>query len=154
MEALKKYWPHAALLSIGIGIFFETLVGLRHLAPGNALDFYKQWAPYWVFMRVEYRLLNFPLWCHNLLAGFPLAHFPHAAVFYPFNLILFLFDFETGISRFYLLHFWLLGMFTYGCARETGASRVAAFLAGAGLPLSGFFIGRLTATNDNNSVVY
>ena len=75
--------------------------------------------------------LERPLWNNYIFSGFPLLSSPQAAVFYPFNLILFMFGSSVvGYNLFVLLHFSLGGIFIYFLLKEYNLDKNACLLGG------------------------
>ncbi len=94
-------------------------------------EFLSQWYPYLEFAADSWRSGRPPLWSHNLLGGFPLAAFPHAAQFYPPLCLFMMFKFMTAFPVFVFLHMAARALFTYALLREWPCSRFAAWLGAA-----------------------
>src|SRR3990172_869687 len=100
-------------------------------------EFFSQWYPYLTFAASSWKSGQPPLWTHNLLMGFPLAAFPHAAAFYPPLILLMLFRFTVGFPLFILVHMTARVLFAWALLREWPCSRPASWLAAALFGLSG-----------------
>jgi hypothetical protein len=75
-------WPAFYPISLValIAVFFlESFFRDSIFLPYPHMEFTSQWYPYLIYNSSMWKAGEVPLWSHNLLAGFPLAAFPHAA---------------------------------------------------------------------------
>lgn len=132
-------WLDAVALAVATGAFFAP--AFFHAVPvgvdGAAYSF-----SYKLNLYQYLRAGSLPLWSDAIYAGFPLGAASQAGVFSPFNLLLELpVSFPTAyeISR-WVAHF-LAAWGAYLLAREIGAGRFGAFLAGLAFSLEGYLLG-------------
>ena len=78
-----------------------------------------------------------PLWTHMSSGGRPLAANPGYALLHPLSLLLRPFPFDVAFNLFLIVHVGIAGLTMIGLARRLGASRPAAFAAGAAYGLGG-----------------
>jgi hypothetical protein len=83
---------------------------------------------------------SFPLWTDHLLAGFPLFAEGQAAILYPFSWLYLVLPAEAALSLFVVLHFALLGGFTYLFLRARALSAPAALFGALTLVFSSFML--------------
>ncbi|HUT55186.1 MAG TPA: YfhO family protein [bacterium] len=130
-------YPLTLLLLI-VPLFIPFLRGrLGFISYPTPDEFYSQWHPYLVFASAAWKSGQPPLWSHNLLGGFPLAAFPHAAVFYPPLILFMMFKFMAAFPLFVILHMACRTLFAYALLREWPCSRSASWLGAAMFALSG-----------------
>lgn len=143
-----RWVPLFGLFAVFGLLFLEAVSGRTAIFPAQDPEFITQWYPYRVFLRAAYQAHEFPLWCPNLMCGFPFAAFPHAAAFYPLNLFFILGSYAPASTWFHLLHFLLLSAFMFGLSREWGASRLSSWLVALGFALSGPIFYQMRAAHD------
>lgn len=97
----------------------------------------QQWRPYINYLVSMLSSGEVPLWSHNLMGGFPLAAFPHAALFYPPFLVFMAFDFMSAFPFFVMFHLICRVLLVYGLLMEWPRSRFASWLGAAIYGLSG-----------------
>jgi len=137
-------WPGFPLFSLAaiISLFFiESFFTNKIFLPyGREWEVIYQWHPYLTFFQSSWHDLKFPLWSQNLFAGFPLAAFPHAGAFYPFNLLYLFLDFARGFPMLVMVHLSCGSMLMFGLLREYNNSRPVSWLCALSFGLSGSFM--------------
>jgi hypothetical protein len=129
--------PLSLLLLVSL-LFYDVLRGRLMFAPyPRPTEFLSQWYPYFLFLREAIRAGEFPLWCHNLQAGFPLGAFPHAGQFYPLALPFAILGFVPAYTLFIWLHLAARIFFMHGFLREWPLPPFAAWLGAAIYVLAG-----------------
>lgn len=101
-------------------------------------DIAVQFHPWKVFARGMLAAGEIPYWNPYTHAGAPFLANVQSAVFYPFDLILFLLPMEYFFGLSLLLHLWIAGLGCYALARICGASAFPALFAGLAYGLNGF----------------
>ena len=87
-----------------IALFFVESVFRQEVFIPSTSEVLQAWRPYINYLSSMLSSGEVPLWSHNLMAGFPLAAFPHAALFYPPFLIFMAYDFVSAFPLFVMLH--------------------------------------------------
>lgn len=124
---------------------FEAFVLSRE--SGDVASLYYYWRG---FGFSALRSGTIPLWNPAVFCGVPFAAYPESALFYPPNLIFLLLPLPTALNASFLLHLWLLALFTFLWLRYTGSGRLPAALGGLALTASGPVILHLTAGHLSN----
>ncbi len=91
-----------------------------------------------------------PLWNPAVFCGVPFAAYPESALFYPLNLVFLLLPLPAALNASFLIHLWLLALFTFLWLRYTGSGRLPALLGSLALTGSGPVILHLTAGHLSN----
>ena len=81
-----------------------------------------------------------PLWNPHQFCGTPFVANGQSALFYPLNLIFWLFDPARAFGWAMALHFALAGLFAFAFLRTLGLGRFGALLGGVAFQFCGFFI--------------
>ena len=93
----NRWLPPLSLLFLLALLFTEPILGWTVVIP-DRIEFFQQWYPYRLYIKSAWLQGEFPLWCHNLLCGFPLGAFPHASAFYPLNAFFAWFDYPRATT--------------------------------------------------------
>ena len=126
---LLPFWK----LATGQGIVITNDIGVSDIAN---LQY-----PLRYFAGQELRQGRLPLWTSGVYMGYPLQAEGQAGVFSPVNWLLFgLLPVPVALNVGSLLPFIIAAVGTYLLARQLGTSIAAAFIAGFGYALSGYFI--------------
>lgn len=130
-------------LALAVTLFFwPVLIGAAS-APVGGGDFNSLYYPFYTFLHRELHGGVLPLWNPYAFSGMPGVAYTHSSIFYPLNLLTFLFvpDFTyQTLEALAILHYFLAAVFTYALVRNLGRSRFAAFIAGLIYPFSGYLI--------------
>ena len=136
---LVPAWPHAALAALVV-LFFADPLFTRHVFflrdVGTAVH------P----VLAEARALPgggvdpLPFWTNHLSNGKPLLANPGYALLHPFNVLYLALPFDLAFNLFIVLHVVVAAVGMALLARSQGASRVAAFGAGAAYAFGGYII--------------
>jgi len=147
-ERIKHVVSISALFAfITLAFFAPVLLTNKYHLP-NGSDFVNFNYPNDVFAARSFQAGEIPLWNPFVSAGQPYAADPNIGFFYPFRLLLTLTDFNyQGMVYLLIGHYFLAGLFTYGLARDLGASRTGSIVAGIGFMFSGFLIGQMDHIN-------
>jgi Bacterial membrane protein YfhO len=137
-----------------IGILILLAIALTLFAPmlfGNKAIFYRDFTfvtfPFRFFLAQIFHEGAIPYWNSNVYAGMPFMAGFHAGVFYPPSILFFLQDTVLALNLFYLLHFLILGIFSFLLARSWGISFAAALCCGITGMLSGFIVASTLLSN-------
>ncbi|MBI5122704.1 YfhO family protein [Candidatus Roizmanbacteria bacterium] len=76
-----------------------------------------------------YNHKSLPLWNPYISSGEPFVAKPSTAVFYPLNILYFLFPLATAFGVMFILDYFLLGIFTYFFAKKIGVKRLGAIIS-------------------------
>ena len=95
-----------------------------------------------------------PLWNPYSFSGQPLLASLQAAVFYPPNILLFLFPIVPAFNLAIVLHFFLAGWFVYLLCRELGGSRQAGVISALAFSLGGFLLSLHNVLSSLQSAVW
>jgi hypothetical protein len=134
-------WPAFYPISLValIAVFFlESFFRDSMFLPHPHWEFTSQWYPYLIYNSSMWKAGEVPLWSHNLLAGFPLAAFPHAGAFYPPLIIPMVFDFTRAFPLFVMFHLVCRVLFLYFLLRDLGRSYSSSWLCAAIFGLCGW----------------
>lgn len=88
-----------------------------------------------------------PYWVPHANGGMPFMASFHPGVFYPLSLLFMLEDTTYALNLFYVLHFIILGIFTYLLAWSWGLSFIAALCSAMTGMLSGFMMASVLLSN-------
>jgi len=111
--------------------------------------------PFFSFAQEQLRAGHWPLWCPDILAGYPLLAEGQMGLFYPFNWLLLL-----PVAPYYLhkyvtvLHYLLAGLFTYLYGRRARLSPAPALFAAAVFTFSGFLVTKLVYPNMLSAAIW
>jgi hypothetical protein len=97
---------------------------------------------------------EFPSWNPYTFAGTPLAANIQTALFYPFNLLFFIFNFPTAWTIQIVSQWVLLSIFTFYYLQEIGRSKKSSILAAIVLTFSGFSVAWLEWNTTLHSLVW
>ncbi len=134
---LRELGAAALLLLAALGFFWRILFTAGAWKPAGGGDLASFLFPIYRFAAANLRAGSLPLWNPHLYGGAPFLADMQTGIFYPANLLLFLFipDFSyRALEWMVVLHIFLAGLFMYLCLRylEPGRPlRVPAALAGA-----------------------
>ena len=103
--------------------------------------------PWQAFCAQMFQVGRLPLWNPYLYFGMPAAANMQSAVFYPGDLLFFIFDFASGAALFQVFHYWLAGWLMYLFLRSARLSRGAALGGGVLYCLGGVLISRMPFLN-------
>jgi hypothetical protein len=157
----KDYWSgkniyvYAVLTGLCILYFNQIIFGKYYFFE----DFLYQYYPFRNFFATSLREGVFPLWDPYVFAGVSLLGDIQSALFYPFNILLFLFV-KKGILSYYalelqnILHVLLAGVFTYMYAREIKLSKDASLVSALTFMFSGFLITRMIHLTFVNVIIW
>ncbi|HEY7160881.1 MAG TPA: hypothetical protein VH815_06450, partial [Acidobacteriota bacterium] len=120
------------LFVLTILFFAGVLFSDKYAIPWDMIDYYYP-SQFYSMESIKNGFL--PLWNPHILAGFPAIADPENAVFYPLNVFLLLFSFNSTLSlkmveTFLALHYFLTGLFMWIFLRSLPLKRFAA-LSGA-----------------------
>ena len=88
-----------------------------------------------------------PYWVPHANGGMPFMASFHPGVFYPPSILFMLKDTTYALNLFYVLHFLILGIFTYMLARSWGLSFIGALCSAVTGMLSGFMMASVLLSN-------
>jgi hypothetical protein len=134
---LRELGAAALLLLAALGFFWRILFTAGAWKPAGGGDLASFLFPIYRFAAANLRAGSLPLWNPHLYGGAPFLADMQTGIFYPANLLLFLFipDFSyQALEWMVVLHVFLAGLFMYLCLRylEPGRPlRVPAALTGA-----------------------
>ena len=148
---------HIYVLFIGLCLLYfnQIVFGTRYFFE----DFLYQYYPFRNFFATSLRKGTFPLWDPFVFSGTSLIGDIQSALFYPFNIILFLFV-KGEVLSFYvlelqnILHVLLTGIFTYMYAREIKLSKNASMISAVTFMFSGFLITRMIHLTFVNVIIW
>jgi len=103
-------------------------------------DVLRQLYPWKTFVIHSLKTGNIPLWNPFNFSGSPLLANFQSGVFYPFNLVYFIFPFIVAWSLLIILQPFLAGLFTYFYGKKIGLSPGGSFFAGIAYAFSSFAI--------------
>ena len=133
------------LLAIVISCFcYESL--LLGYSPYQG-DISVQFSPWKSYVRAMLGDGEIPYWNPYTHGGAPFLANMQSAVFYPLDLLLFLFPLEQFFGLSLFLHLLLAGVGAYAFARICGASEYPALIAGIAYGLNGFTMIHIPAGN-------
>lgn len=84
-----------------------------------------------------------PLWNPYVFCGMPLSANWQTAVFYPFSLLFYFFDFAAALKAFHPLHIFAAGFFAYIFGRKAGLSRYASAVMMLIFAFNGYIVTRM-----------
>jgi hypothetical protein len=143
-EPVKNSLGILLLFGIAIAFFYPLLFD-------NKVIFYRDFHfityPFRNFLSQAYHQGAMPYWTPNVYGGMPFLSAFHPGVFYPPSVILFLPDTISALNLFYLLHYLVLGIFTYLLGKLWGFSFVARLASSTTAMLSGFIVASTLTSN-------
>ena len=138
----------------GLGIFILVAIAIIFFSPllfGDKVIFYRDFTfvtfPFKFFVAQIFQEGAIPYWNSNVYAGMPFMAGFHAGVFYPPSILLFMSDTVYALNLFYVLHFLILGVFTFLLTRSWNLSFAAALCCGITGMLSGFIAASTLLSN-------
>lgn len=139
-DTLKEKDLTYAVLYVLLGhLFFYGL-----LMPGQMVfgtDIQNQSYPLQVMgMREIFRNGSIPLWNPYIFSGMPFLASFSFHIFYPLSWIFFLFSTAFATGYLIVIHFCLMGIFTYALLRHLGISREASFVGGLVFMFNAHFV--------------
>ena len=137
-----------------LGVFILLLIATCFFYPmlfGDQVIIYRDYNlityPIRYFLGQTFNQGAIPYWVPNVHGGMPFMSSFHPGVFYPPSLLFFLEDTTYALNLFYVLHFMVLGVFTYLLARSWNLSFAAALCCGITGMLSGFIVASTLISN-------
>ena len=137
-----------------LGVLILLVIAIVFFGPllfGDKVIFYRDFTfvtfPFRYFLAQTFQAGSIPYWNTNAYAGMPFLASFHPGVFYPPSLLFFLEDTTYALNLFYVLHFIILGIFTYLLARSWGISLVSALCCGITGMFSGFIVASILLSN-------
>ena len=131
------------LLALAVVAFYwPVLIGSAWVPAGGG-DFNSLYYPFYSFLHRALQDGILPLWNPYAFAGMPGVAYTHSSIFYPFNLLTFLFTPEFSyqtLESLAILHYFLAAAFMYALARNLGQSRFGSWMAGVAYAFSGYLI--------------
>lgn len=161
---IKRFWPFLAFLLIFFGIFHKIFFGLFPF-PGDLLvswffpynsggwEGYSSWVTHKEFIAADvvrqlfpWRSLaielfkdgQIPLWNPYAFSGYPLLANVQSAVFYPLNILFFIFESKIAWIIYILLQPILAFIFTYLFVRSLRLSKYAGLFCGLSFGFIGY----------------
>ncbi|MDI6689732.1 MAG: YfhO family protein [Actinomycetota bacterium] len=89
----------------------------------------REFYPWKAFLINSLKSGALPLWNPYILSGTPFISNIQAALFYPFNVIFYLFSPKYGYGYYIMLHYFLAGVFMYYFGRTISLNRAGALVA-------------------------
>ena len=137
---------------LGIGVLLLVATGFFYpMLFGGKVIFYRDYNlityPIRFFLSQVFNQGAIPYWVPHANGGMPFMAAFHPGVFYPPSLLLFMDDTTYALNLFYVLHFMILGVFTYLLARSWNISFVSALCCGITSMLSGFIVSTTLLSN-------
>jgi hypothetical protein len=137
-------WAAALLAAVALLFFGSDFALGRALLFSNDMQFSDFWHLHYPLKHFYAEALGegrLAQWCHLLGTGVPLHAMGEVGMLYPPNLVLFaLLPLPLATNLSILLHFVLAGVLASCFARQLGASRSGALLAGLAFAFSAFFV--------------
>ena len=132
------------LLLIAAGFFYPMLFD-------GKVIFYRDYSlityPIRYFLGQSFNQGVIPYWTPHSNGGMPFLSSFHPGVFYPPSLLFILEDTTYALNLFYVLHFLILGIFTFLLVRSWGFSFIAALCSAMTGMLSGFMMASVLLSN-------
>jgi len=144
--------PNARVECLGIAILLLIAAGFFYpmLFDGKVI-FYRDYSlityPIRYFLGQSFNQGVIPYWMPHANGGMPFMSSFHPGVFYPPSLLFILEDTTYALNLFYVLHFLILGVFTYLLTRSWGFSFIAALCSAVTAMLSGFMMASVLLSN-------
>ncbi|MEW6235287.1 MAG: hypothetical protein AB1656_07865, partial [Candidatus Omnitrophota bacterium] len=142
---MKKDLLALAIVAAIIGLFCQDIL-LDQKSPSRG-DIPLQFYPWKAYTRSMLAAGQIPYWNPYTFGGAPFLANMQSAVFYPLDLILFLFPMEWFFGLSLILHLLLAGAGAYLLARRCGASSFPSVFAGIAYGLNGFTMIHIPAGN-------
>lgn len=138
--------------ALGLGILLALAVALfSPMLFGDKVIFYRDFTfvtfPFRYFLAQSFQQGAVPYWSAHVYGGMPFMAGFHPGVFYPPSIFLFLKDTTLALNLFYMVHFLILGFFSFLLARSWGISLIAALCCGITGMLSGFMVASVLLSN-------
>jgi len=134
---VKRAWPFAGALLLAVASFHWLLRGQVQAAR----DLYAQFFPETFVLVERWRALEVPLWLPQERLGQPFLALLYTQVFYlPRVVTGLIFGHVVGPNVMHVFHCGWAFLGAYLALRQTGRSRAAAFVGGAGWGFSPFFV--------------
>ena len=120
----KKDLIFYLLIIVAVIIFFYKIIFTKN----NFFigDIYAQFYPWKEFIKNSIQSGSVPFWDPFTFSGFPFLADIQKGVFYPLGIIFIFFDFSIALKLFIIIHFFLMGFFTYSFFRILNFSRLPA----------------------------
>ncbi len=145
------------LLGIGILLLITAAFFYPMLFDGKVI-FYRDYNlityPIRYFLGQSFNQWAIPFWVPYANGGMPFMATFHPGVFYPPSLLFLLDDTTYALNLFYVLHFVILGVFTFLLARSWKISFVAALCSAVTAMLSGYIVASTLISNYFISAVW
>jgi hypothetical protein len=144
--------PNTRVEILGIVILLLVAVGFFYpmLFDGKVI-FYRDYSlityPTRYFLGQSFNQGVIPYWTPHSNGGMPFMSSFHPGVFYPPSLLFILEDTTYALNLFYVLHFLILGVFTFLLVRSWGFSFIAALCSAMTAMLSGFMMTSVLLSN-------
>jgi len=139
------------LLLVAIGFFYPMLFG-------GKVIFYRDFNlityPIRYFLGQVFNQGAIPYWVPHANGGMPFMATFHPGVFYPPSILFFLDDTTYALNLFYVLHFLILGVFTFLLARSWRISFEGALCSAITAMLSGYIVASTLVSNFFISAVW
>lgn len=149
--------PGKDILGIGILLMIATAFFYPMLFGGKVI-YYRDYNlityPTRFFLGKIFNEGAIPYWVQNVHGGMPFMASFHPGVFYPPSLLFFLNDTTYALNLFYVLHFMVLGVFSFLLARSWKISFAGSLCCGITGMLSGFIIASTLVSNFFISAVW
>ncbi|MCD6412871.1 MAG: YfhO family protein [Elusimicrobia bacterium] len=141
-EAIKEIPPlRAAVLSaVLVAVFFSGAFFTHKVFFQR--DILIQFYPWKVFASSEISEGRVPLWNPYTMSGMPFAANFQSAVFYPFNVLFYVFPFPAALKVYVFAHFFIAVFFMFLLARDFALSPPAVLASAVVFAFSGFMISR------------
>ena len=150
MKSLRsKTLPDTALIFLLLllaAIFFWKVFAfpdqILYSPLNDTIDFFY---PMYNFAHNMIRSGDFPAWNPLVFSGYPLAANPQIALFYPPNVLFFIFPTHLAFGYSHILHMFLGGVFMYLLIRYIGLDKGSCFIAAITFMFSAFLTARFYA---------
>ena len=133
-------------------LFFEQMIFHNKIL--LLRDLYCDFIPWRTFARESIRSGVMPLWNPYSSLGQPFIAFPQTAVFYPLNLMFYVFPIITALRWFIVLHIFLAGFFMYILMKHWNVIRIAAFVSAIIFMFNGVIISRLEFLSFVSTIIW
>ncbi|NUM25526.1 MAG: YfhO family protein [Candidatus Buchananbacteria bacterium] len=153
----KKIWPLLVLLALAAFLFLPQLLTgtIPYAGDYSGSDLTELNIPFRDAVADSFRRGEFPLWTNLLGNGWPILAEGQSGVFYPVNILFFIFlPLGLAVLCSFVANFFLGSVFTYLYARVIRLSSSAALLAAIAFSYSGFFVFRIKHLNLINAAIW
>ncbi|MBM3135855.1 MAG: YfhO family protein, partial [Chloroflexi bacterium] len=131
-------------------LFYWRMVGTNQIL--TSYDTFTYFYPYRAYAANALAQGRLPLWLPDLFLGVPFLANIQTAVFYPLNLLFWVFSTPQALAASVVGHVFLAGAFTYAFARlSVGLGRFGAFLAAVVFMFGGFLAVQAGHVNQLNA---